>query len=259
MNPIILTVILFISTFAPLKSTMTQIATLGSNTCILSGNEIKCNGDCTWGINGNGCQNQKCSGCPNSYEGITSPPAFPIDFGDNFTPKQLSCGYIHCCTASTQQTSKCWGANYDGRLGLGDTITRGTAVGEMGNNLPILNWGTHFAVEQIACGFDHTCALSTNHEVKCIGHLGSAGKLGDGGVYTDNVGDELGEMGDGLVSVDLGTDFETVYIECGNGFSCALSSRNAVKCWGYNSGGQLGQEDYKHRGIVLENVLSHMC
>jgi len=223
--------------------TETQIAALGANTCILSLNEIKCHGDWIWGVNANGITID-----------TTSPPSVAIDFGDDFTPNQISCGYIHCCTASTEKTSKCWGANYDGRLGIGDRAKRGGDMGDLGNNLPIIDWGTLFEIEMIAAGYDHTCALSTNHEIKCIGHLGSAGKLGDGGVYTNNIGDALNEMGDALISVNLGSNFDAVYIECGNAFSCALSSIGTVKCWGINDHGELGQDDTLDRGTQAEQL-----
>ena len=33
---------------------------------------------------------------------------------------------------------KCWGANWDGQLGLGDKLQRGDNPGEMGNYLPFV-------------------------------------------------------------------------------------------------------------------------
>jgi hypothetical protein len=36
---------------------------------------------------------------------------------------------------------KCWGGNQQGTLGLGDTRDRGTARGDMGDNLPAVDLG----------------------------------------------------------------------------------------------------------------------
>ena len=62
-------------------------------------------------------------------------------------------------------------------IGLGDTNNRGDESGEMGDDLPYVDLGSGFTVSQIACGNWHTCALSTNHTVKCWG-ANSGGRLG---------------------------------------------------------------------------------
>jgi len=36
---------------------------------------------------------------------------------------------------------KCWGENYHGELGLGDTLLRGDTPGEMGDALPAIEFG----------------------------------------------------------------------------------------------------------------------
>ena len=57
---------------------------------------------------------------------------------------------------------------YD-QLGQGIEDNLGNDPGEMGNNLSVIDWGTGFAVKDIACGYSHTCALSTNGSVRCCG------------------------------------------------------------------------------------------
>ena len=54
-----------------------------------------------------------------------------------------------------------------GRNEKGNNI--GDSSDEMGNNLDVIDWGSDFKVEEIACGDDHTCALSTNGSVRCCG------------------------------------------------------------------------------------------
>merc|ERR1719228_2410332 len=100
----------------------------------------------------------------------------------------------------------------------------------MGDNLKIIDLGTNFFVDQLSCGYKHTCALSTDHHIKCFGS-NPYGELGYD--HTATLGDGSGEMGDDLPFVDLGTDFEAVQVECGGHHSCARSATFGVKCWGY--------------------------
>eukprot|EP01083_Nonionella_stella_P214090 771629_1 len=86
----------------------------------------------------------------------------------------------------------------------------------------------------------HTCALSTSGGVKCFG-LNDDGQLGLGD--TNNRGDDANEMGDALLEVDLGSGFDVAHITAGGGRTCALSTTNAVKCFGRNDFGQLGLGD----------------
>ncbi len=58
--------------------------------------------------------------------------------------KQLACGPYHTCALLEYQgysAVKCWGENWAGQLGQGDTMTRGDDPGEMGDFLPELQFG----------------------------------------------------------------------------------------------------------------------
>eukprot|EP01084_Bolivina_argentea_P080644 146056_1 len=55
-------------------------------------------------------------------------------------------------------------------------------------------------------------------------------------------------MGNALLEVDLGTGFNVTDIAAGYGHTCALSTLNKIKCWGYNVYGQLGYGDTINRG-----------
>eukprot|EP01083_Nonionella_stella_P030096 82613_1 len=94
-------------------------------------------------------------------------------------------------------------------------------------------------------GHEHTCALSTRNKMKCFGR-NNYGQLG----YedTNDRGDEANQMGDNLLEIDLGTNFIPMQIVTGDYHTCALSTANKVKCWGYNTIGQLGYEDTNDRG-----------
>src|SRR5690606_4814135 len=63
-----------------------------------------------------------------------------------------------------------------------------------------------------------------------------------------NRGDGPGEMGEQLPIVDLGTGRCAVSIALGGQHTCALLENGAVKCWGDNTHGQLGQGDVDARG-----------
>ncbi len=217
-----------------------QIALGYYHTCVLSTNStVKCWGDSTYGQLGHGDISSRGD---NSNEMGDDLPT--IDLGISFSIKQIYGGGFHTCALSTNGTVKCWGSNWDGQLGYGDTNNRGDNPNEMGNNLPIVNLGTNFLVKQISTQGYHTCALSTNRTVKCwgenwVGHLG----YGD----TNNRGDNPNEMGNNLPTVSLGTNFLVKQIDGGDAHTCALSTNSTVKCWGGNGGG-LGYGDTDNRG-----------
>jgi alpha-tubulin suppressor-like RCC1 family protein len=89
------------------------------------------------------------------------------------------------------------------------------------------------AVEQIAVGNAHTCAVLVGGTVRCWGR-GQYGRLG--------YGDEL-DVGDNEHPYEAG-DVEVggtvVQVECGNFHTCARLADGAVRCWGGGDWGKLG-------------------
>ena len=118
-----------------------------------------------------------------------------------------------------------------GMLGQGDKNNRGDEPGEMGDNLSVVDLGADFEVDHVSCGAWHTCVLSTNNEIKCFGDPFPNFGYNETDI---NIGDEEGEMGDNLMTVNLGTDFVPIQVDCGWMVSCALSANSQVKCWGYD-------------------------
>jgi len=202
--------------------------------CALYDQKVKC-----WGYNNNGQLGRGNTGT------MTSVPDEAVALGEGFNAVRVYAGYRHSCAVSTEGDSKCWGRNSNGELGLGNTAHRGDGGNEMGDYLPVINWGTNFKVEQMCAAMHHTCALSRSGKMKCVGY-NEYGQLGVG--HKTQLGDSSSEMGDNLDHVDLGDDFEAVQIECQSYNTCALSSDGGLKCWGNGGNGQLGQGDTQNRG-----------
>src|SRR3546814_1119470 len=96
---------------------------------------------------------------------------------------------------------------------------RGDGPDEMGNNLPTVDLGTDRTAIAIAAGQYHTCVLLDGGEVKCWGFNG-IGQLGLGD--TSQRGDGPDEMGNNLLTVDLGTDRTAIAIAAGQYQTCVL-------------------------------------
>ena len=124
-----------------------------------------------------------------------------IDLGAGRKAVRMELGRYHTCALLDNGTVKCWGWNFSGQLGQGDTVDRGGNPGEMGDSLPAIDFGAGRTVVALAAGENSNCALLDNAAVKCWGNNGS-GELGLGD--TAGRGDGPGEMGDNLPAVDLG-------------------------------------------------------
>lgn len=98
---------------------------------------------------------------------------------------------------------------------------------------------------RIAVGAYHACAVLTDCTLKCWGY-NLHGQLGQG--HGESRGDRPNDMGSNLPAIDLGTRAHAVDVAAGESHTCALLSDGAVKCWGFNEGGQLGVGDVEDRG-----------
>ena len=116
----------------------------------------------------------------------------PIDLGTDFYPIQLGGGSDTPCVINTNGEAKwfvicvdpifmsfirplfvcelSWGLNDYGMLGLGDNDNRGDGANQMGDNLPIIDFGSGFEVSKIRCSWVgyHCCALSMESKLKCM-------------------------------------------------------------------------------------------
>ena len=211
------------------------------HTCALLDNaSVKC-----WGFNNQGQLGQGSTsnlGDAGSEMGDKLPA---IDLGSGRTTTAISAGVYYTCALLDNSDVKCWGYNAYGQLGQESTSSLGDAGLEMGDNLPAIDLGSGRTALAISAGSAHACALLDNSAVKCWG-FNTNGQLGQGSV--DHLGDAGSEMGDNLPAIDLGSGRTALAISAGSAHTCAVLDNSAVKCWGYNNNGQLGQGSTSNLG-----------
>jgi alpha-tubulin suppressor-like RCC1 family protein len=214
----------------------------GNHTCArLVDGRVKC-----WGINvygqlGVGDTTTRGDG-PNEM-GANLPA---VDLGSGRTAVQIVTGRDHVCARLDNLRVKCWGKG--SVLGLAGG-NRGDAPNEMGDNLPAVDLGTGRIALELVAGGEHNCARLDNGRVKCWGN-GIALGLGDSNFRGDNPG----EMGDALPTLNLGVNRTAVALYAGWSHTCAKLDNAEVKCWGYNGSGQLGTGDTNVYGITPQTV-----
>jgi len=161
--------------------------------------------------------------------------------------EHIDAGNKHTCALLIGGKVACWGMNTSGQLGLGNKNNLGDGVSVRGVSLAYLDayvdFGTDLVPIQISAGGNHSCILFVVGSIKCWGD-NRYGQLGYGN--TNNVGDDPNEMGDNLPFVQLGA--EVVQITTGAMSTCVIFENGAVKCWGANGNGQLGQEHIRRIG-----------
>ena len=130
---------------------------------------------------------------------------------------RVTSGGRHACSVRTDGTLWCWGANFEGQLGLGDTAGRRkpTQVGSGRDWAPVSGGGMH------------TCATRTNGTLWCWG-LNYRGQLG------------LGGRADKLTPRKVGDDRDWATVSAGWVHTCATKADGSGWCWGNNAYGQLG-------------------
>jgi len=170
--------------------TAASITTGAKHTCVMLDNaSIKCWGYGLYGQLGRG---------ENKTE--KRPKSDPIDLGSGRNAKAIVTGNSHTCVMLDNSSTKCWGYNASGQLGLGDTNNLGDGSNEMGDSLTAVDLGAGKTARAISAGDSHSCAVLDNASLKCWGKNDS-GQLGLGNTSTR--GDGSGEMGDNLPVIGL--------------------------------------------------------
>jgi alpha-tubulin suppressor-like RCC1 family protein len=130
----------------------------------------------------------------------------------------ISIGAGYSCFLTVTNNVRCLGSNNWGQLGDGTTTTSNGAT-------QVLNIDD---AQSLSSGSQSSCVVTTSRTVKCWGY-GGFGNLGNGAspTYSSTPVDVVG-----LSSVSE--------VAVGDNSVCAVTTSGAVKCWGKNDVGQLG-------------------
>lgn len=212
-----------------------------SHSCaVLNSGAVKCWGDGANGRRGSGNQADRGDGANEMGNNLAS-----VNLGVGVTAQKLEIGDNFTCILQNDNQIKCWGHNGSGRLGIGSTAQKGHNGSTTPDTYGTVNLGSGRSAKDFAVGYQHVCAILDNDRVKCWGEA-AYGRLGAGN-QTDR-GASAAHMGDALTYVDLGTGRTAKQITAGFYHTCALLDNDSVKCWGYNSHGQLGIGHAAHMG-----------
>lgn len=240
-----------------LSSGIAAIAAGDSYSCALTmSGGVQC-----WGLNQNG---QLGNGSTSS----SSTPVAVTNLSSGVAA--IAVGEAHGCALMTSGGVQCWGMNQNGQLGNGSTTDSSTPVAV--TNLP------NNVVAIVAGGF-HTCALTGTGVVQCWGQ-NSQGQLGNGSTTDSSSPVTTANLGSGVTAIAAGYRHTcalpagggvqcwgyNVYGQLGNGSNsnsllpgpvaslagsvakiaagkyqtCVLNGAGGMRCWGWNSSGQLG-------------------
>jgi len=94
-------------------------------------------------------------------------------------------------------------------------------------------------VTAIAAGAEHTCALTSGGAMWCWG-ANASGQLGDGTNVNRNTPVNVSKLSEGVATILAGSEH-----------TCALTSGGAMRCWGANYSGQLGDGTNVNRNMPV--------
>jgi alpha-tubulin suppressor-like RCC1 family protein len=148
--------------------------------------------------------------------------------GNGYGWRQAACGIYHSACLNDNGKLMIWGTGQSGALGLGSEEADTVARQPVPVSFPIAN----LLISQIACGAQHTLALSMRHVW----------------AWGDNTYGQLGVTGERAavfepVSIKTLEDGGVRQVSCGSRHSLALSDTSELFSWGLGTSGQLGLGD----------------
>lgn len=173
-----------------------------------------------------------------------------LDFGTGVDAYKIYTGSSLSCALMTNGKVKCWGSGY--LINRAAQNNLGDEPNEMGDNLPYLDFTAvntppttptvpntpetpNAVVKAIAMNGSSICLAFSAGRVKCMG-FNSNGQMG---YYSF----EYGSLADlkNVPTHNFGSDFEVAQLSTEGLLYCALSTKGAVKCWGGDFQGSMGQ------------------
>lgn len=141
---------------------------------------------------------------------------------------QVEAGGRHACAVTASGGVKCWGTNHKGQLGDGTTTSRSAANDVVGLTSGVTSVAASRGWDDMSQQVGHSCAVTVSGGVKCWG-ANDYGQLGDG-TTTGR-----------LTPVDVaGLPAVATAVATGWYHTCALLTGGALRCWGRNQAGELG-------------------
>jgi alpha-tubulin suppressor-like RCC1 family protein len=152
----------------------------------------------------------------------------------------VTAGSDHTCALTSSGSAYCWGSNVDGQVGDGMTSECEFPY------LPLPAYG----YLMITGGSDHTCAIVSSNVAACWGY-NYYGQLGTGDTTDLTEPTKAVKYGANLSTM---TGVQAISAGPASSHSCAVTTGGAVKCWGRNLDGQLGNGNATSQNRAVDVV-----
>jgi hypothetical protein len=162
--------------------------------------------------------------------GATSPTVIDI-VGANGAPGTNTAGFCAITQTGSNKELYCWGPNFSGKLGVGDTLGRSFPSKVSAN--PVSGF-TNTNVTAVAIGAMAMCAIE-NGSVYCTGD-NSSGTLGTGNTTNSSLMVKVANNNSAVPSIS-NSGFSKIAV--GNSTACGLKM-SMVYCWGSDTYGLIG-------------------